>query len=63
MYTTSSQSNHLLMDIWVGSHVLAIVNRAVMTMQVHVSFSRKVLSGCIPRVGLHGYRVVLGIDV
>ena len=63
MYTTSSQSNHLLMDIWVGSHVLAIVNRAVMTMQVHVSFSRKVLSGCIPRVGLQGDRVVLGIDV
>ena len=54
MYTTFSQSNHLLMDIWVGSHVLAIVNRAVMTMQVHVSFSRKVLSGCMLKSGTAG---------
>jgi len=61
MYTTSSQSNHLLMDIWVGSHVLAIVNRAVMTMQVHVSFSRKVYLDIGPRVELLGHMVVLCI--
>jgi len=54
MYTTFSQSNHLLMDIWVGSHVLAIMNRAVMAMQVHVSFSRKVLSGCMLKSGIAG---------
>ena len=33
-------------------HVLAIVNRAAMNMQVHVSFSRKVLSRNMPKSGL-----------
>ena len=42
------------MDIWVGAYVLAIVNRAVMTMQVHVSFSRKVFSGCMLKSGIAG---------
>ena len=42
------------MDIWVGSYVLAIVNRAVMTMQVHVSFSKNVLSGCMLKSGIAG---------
>ena len=36
-------------------HLLAIVNRAAMNMQVHVSFSRKVLSGYMPKSGVAGY--------
>uniref|UniRef100_A0A8D1PCV6 Uncharacterized protein n=1 Tax=Sus scrofa TaxID=9823 RepID=A0A8D1PCV6_PIG len=35
-------------------HVLAIVNRAAMNMWVHVSFSRKVLSGYMPKSGFAG---------
>ena len=35
-------------------HVLAIVNRAAVNMQVHVSFSRKVLSGYIRKSGIVG---------
>ena len=34
-------------------HVLAIVNSAAMNVWVHVSFSRKVLSRCMPESGLH----------
>ena len=33
-------------------HVLAIVSSAVMNMWVHVSFSRKVLSGYMPESGI-----------
>ena len=36
------------------SHVLAVVNRAAVNMRVHVSFSRKVLSGYVPRSGIAG---------
>ena len=35
-------------------HVLAIVNRSAMNMQVHVSFYRKVLSGYMPKSGIAG---------
>jgi len=35
-------------------HVLAIVNSAAMNMQVHVSFSRKVLSGYMSKSGISG---------
>ena len=38
-------------------HVLAIVTSAAMNIQVHVSFSRKVLSGYLPKsviAGSHG---------
>ena len=35
-------------------HVLAIVNSAAMTMQVHVSFLRKLLSGYMPKSGVAG---------
>ena len=35
-------------------HVLAIVNRASMNMQVHVSFSRKVVFGYMPKSGVAG---------
>ena len=35
-------------------HVLAIVTSATMNIQVHVSFSRKVLSGCMPKSGIAG---------
>ena len=35
-------------------HVLAIVNRAAVNMQVHVSFSRKVLSRYMPKSGVAG---------
>uniref|UniRef100_A0A8D0MMI1 Uncharacterized protein n=1 Tax=Sus scrofa TaxID=9823 RepID=A0A8D0MMI1_PIG len=35
-------------------HILAIVTSAAMNMQVHVSFSRKVLSGYMPRSGVSG---------
>ena len=35
-------------------HVLAIVNSAAVNMRVHVSFSRKVLSGYLPKSGVAG---------
>ena len=35
-------------------HVLAIVKRAAMNIQVYVSFLRKVLSGCMPKSGTAG---------
>ena len=35
-------------------HVLAIVNSATMNIQVHVSFSREVLSGYMPESGILG---------
>ena len=35
-------------------HVLAVVNRAAMNMQVDVSFSRKVLSRYMPKSGIAG---------
>ena len=35
-------------------HVLAIVNRAAIITRVHVSFSRKVLSGYMPKSGVAG---------
>ena len=35
-------------------HVLAIVRSAAVNMQVHVSFSRKVLSGYMPKSGTAG---------
>uniref|UniRef100_A0A8D0ZIG9 Uncharacterized protein n=1 Tax=Sus scrofa TaxID=9823 RepID=A0A8D0ZIG9_PIG len=35
-------------------HVLAIVNRASVNIWVHVSFSRKVLSGYMPKSGIAG---------
>ena len=33
-------------------HVLAIVTSATVNIRVHVSFSRKVLSGCMPKSGI-----------
>jgi len=35
-------------------HVLAIAKSASVNMWVHVSFSRKVLSGCMPKSGMAG---------
>ena len=35
-------------------HILAIGNSAAVNIGVHVSFSRKVLSGCMPRSGIAG---------
>ena len=35
-------------------HVSAIVNRAAVNMRVHVSFSSKVLPGCMPKSGIAG---------
>ena len=35
-------------------HVLAIVNNAAVNIQVHVSFSKKVLSGYMPQSGIAG---------
>ena len=35
-------------------HILAIVNSAAMNVGVYVSFSMKVLSGCMPRSGIAG---------
>ena len=40
-------------------HVLAVVNSAAMNMWVHVSFSRKALSGYMAGVGLLGHMVVV----
>ena len=46
---------HLSVDGQVGCfHVLAIVNSAAMNIWVHVSFSRKVLSGYMPKSGIAG---------
>ena len=42
-----------------GYYVLAIVNRAAMNIQVHVSFSVKVLSGYMLQAGLLDHMVVL----
>ena len=42
-------------------HVLAVVNSAAMNMRVHVSFSRKVLSGYMSKSVIAGYMVVLCI--
>ena len=42
------------MDIWVVFHVLTIVNSAAVNMRVPVSFSRKVLSGYMPKSGTAG---------
>ena len=54
IYTTSSESNHLLMDIWVVSNVLAIVNSGAVDMQVHVSLLSRVLSRFMPKSGNAG---------
>ena len=35
-------------------HVLALVNSAAINMRVHVSFSRKVVSGYMPKSGIAG---------
>ena len=52
---------HLSVDGHLGGfHVLAIVNSAAVNIQVPVSFSVKVLFGCIPRsrvVGSYGSSV------
>ena len=50
---------HILIHLSVNGHlgcfhVLAIVNSAAMNMQVHVSFSRQVLSGYMPKGGIAG---------
>ena len=46
---------HLSVDGHLGCfHVLAIVNSAAVNMQVHVSFSRRVLSGYMPKSGVVG---------
>ena len=43
-------------------HVLAIVNSSAVNIRVHVSFSKKVLSGYMcPGVGLLGHMVILCI--
>ena len=43
-----SLSIHLLMDIYVASNVLAIINRAAMNTVVHVSFSIMAFLGYMP---------------
>uniref|UniRef100_A0A8D1GNA9 Uncharacterized protein n=2 Tax=Sus scrofa TaxID=9823 RepID=A0A8D1GNA9_PIG len=46
---------HLSVDGHLGCfHVLAIVNTAAVNMQVHVSFSRNILSRYMPKSGLAG---------
>ena len=42
------------MNILVCFHVLAIVNSTAMNISVHVSFSKKVLSGYTPKSGIAG---------
>uniref|UniRef100_A0A8D0YG72 Uncharacterized protein n=1 Tax=Sus scrofa TaxID=9823 RepID=A0A8D0YG72_PIG len=46
---------HSSVDGYLGCfHVLAIVNSAAMNIQVHMSFSRKALSGYMPKSGIAG---------
>ena len=52
IFTTSSLFSHLLMDIWVCFHVLAIVHSAAMNVGVHVSFLTRVFFGYMPRRGI-----------
>jgi len=48
---------HSFVDGHLGCfHVLAIVNSAAVNIQVYVFFSRKVLSGYMPRSGIAGSR-------
>ena len=47
--------NHSSVDGHLGCfHLLAIVNSASVNIWVHVSFSRKVLSGYMPKSGITG---------
>ena len=50
----TSLSNHLSMDIWVVSIVLAVVNSAAMNIGLHVSFQVSVFSRYMPRSGIIG---------
>ena len=52
IYTTSSLSIHLSMDILGGFHVLAIVNSAAMNTGEHASLWITVYSGYVPRSGI-----------
>ena len=46
---------HSSVNVHLGCfHVLAIVNNATMNMRVHMSFSRKVLYGYMPKSGIDG---------
>ena len=46
---------HSFVDEHLGCfHVLATMNSVAKNMRVHVSFSMKVLSGCMPREGIAG---------
>jgi len=39
-------------------HIFAIVNSAAVNIQVHISFSRKVLSGYMPKSGIAGLKFI-----
>ena len=56
-----SLSIHLLMDIYVASNVLAIINRAAMNTVVHVSFSIMAFLGYMPCSGLVRSYVSFGL--
>ena len=55
VYTYHIFLNHSSVDIHLGCfHVMSVVNSAAVNIQVHVSFSLKVLSDCKPRRGISG---------
>ena len=54
IYTTTSLSIHLSMDILGCCYVLAIVNSAAVNSGIHVSLSILVSSGYMPRSGIAG---------
>ena len=54
VHATPSLSNHLSVDIYVGSRSWLFVSSAGRNIGVHVSFGIKVLSEYMPRSGIAG---------
>ena len=59
LYTVSSLSISLSVDIYVDSRLLAIVNSGAVNIGLHVFFSSMVFSKYMPWSGIAGLHVVL----